>query len=288
MTISPPLVSVVIPVYNRRDYLEECVRSALGQTFKHLEVIVSDNASTDGTLDICRRLAAEDSRVKVFRNAENVGPVKNWLAGLTEATAPITKILFSDDTLDATFLERTLPFLHDPSVAFVYTAALVGVNPQSAAVMYDALPGRRSRMQYLLAALFTSRTPVSPGAALFRTADLRKNLIWDIPSWNGTPFAQHGAGPDLLLHLLTACDYESVVAVDEPLAFFRAHAGSISIESSSTTREAYRQARAWFAKKHLGTAAAYVLVLKEWLLESIRRRHFTSPATFVNRYLRPN
>lgn len=288
MTISPPLVSVVIPVYNRQDYLEECVRSALAQTFRHLEVIVSDNGSTDGTWDICRRLAVEDSRVKVFRNAENVGPVKNWLAGLNEATAPITKILFSDDTLHPTFLERTLPFLHDPSVAFVYTSALMGVNPQSAAVMYNALRGRRSRMQYLLASLFTSRAPLSPGAALFRTADLRRNLVWDIPSWNATPFAQHGAGPDLLLYLLTACDYESIVALDEPLVFFRAHAGSISIENSSTTREAYRQAKAWFTKKHLGIATAYMLVLKEWLLESIRRRHLTSPATFVNRYLRPN
>lgn len=288
MTISPPLISVVIPVYNRQDYLEECVRSALNQTFKNIEVIITDNASTDGTWDICRRLASEDSRVKVFRNAKNVGPVKNWLVGLNEANAPVTKILFSDDTLAPTFFERTLPFLDDPSVAFIYTAALVGVSPQSAVIMYNETRGRRGRIDYLLASLFTSRVPLSPGAALFRTVDLRKNLTWDIPSWNDTPFAQHGAGPDLLLYLLTACEYEHVVALDEPLVFFRAHAGSISIERSSTTREAYRQTKAWFTKRYLGLAAACMLVLKEWLLESIHRRQLTSPLTFINRYLRPN
>lgn len=288
MTNSSPLLSVVIPVYNRQDYLEECIRSALSQTFKHIEVVVSDNCSTDGTWDICLRLAAEDSRVKVFRNEENIGPVKNWLAALNKATGPITKILFSDDTLAPTFLECTLPFLDDPNVAFVYTSALVGLNPQSAAVMYDEIRGRRSRMAYLLASLFTGRVPLSPGAALFRTADLRKNLVWDIPSWNATPFTQHGAGPDLLLYLLTAYDYKFIVALNEPLVFFRAHAGSISIESSRTTREAYRQTKVWFTKEHLGTAAAYILVLKEWLLESIHRRHLTSPVPFINRYLRSN
>ncbi len=73
----PPSVSIAIPTYNRAATLERAVRSALGQTHADLEVVVSDNASTDGTPELLRRLAASDPRLRSVRQDANHGMVAN-------------------------------------------------------------------------------------------------------------------------------------------------------------------------------------------------------------------
>ena len=59
-------VSVIVPIYNAENFIEECAKSILGQTFKNLELILVDDGSKDNSLQICQRIANEDSRVKVF------------------------------------------------------------------------------------------------------------------------------------------------------------------------------------------------------------------------------
>jgi len=73
-----PKVSILIPVFNRKDYIAECIQSALDQTFTDFEVVVVDNASEDGTWEICQQFAANDQRVRIFQNDTNIGPVRNW------------------------------------------------------------------------------------------------------------------------------------------------------------------------------------------------------------------
>jgi hypothetical protein len=75
--------------------------------------------------------------------------------------------------------------------------------------------------------------PVSPGCAIFRMSDIRKNLWLNIPNKVKSDFSMHAIGNDLLLFLLTANDYKYFGYVAEPLSFFRAHEGSISISSKS-------------------------------------------------------
>ena len=94
-----PKVSILVPVYNRVDMIKDCVDSALSQDYLDLEVIVSDNCSTDGTWELCWRLYSDHPKVKLCRNASNVGPVLNWLCAARAATGQYVKILFSDDLL---------------------------------------------------------------------------------------------------------------------------------------------------------------------------------------------
>lgn len=202
------------------------------QTQADLEVIVVDNASTDGSWAIAQEFARSDPRVRISRNPRNLGPVRNWQRCAAEARGELSKLLFSDDAIAPDFLERTVPFLDDPGVGLVTTAANV-----SGEVQYRWRHGRTSSSRYLWNLMFNGRLPVSPCAALLRTADLRRNL---------TDFGRHGIGPDLLLLLRTARQYPAVVHLCEPLVFFRDHADSISRIRRKELAQGYRAARARF------------------------------------------
>lgn len=73
-----PKVSIGLPVYNGEDFLEQAIASILHQDFRDLELIISDNGSTDGTEDICKRFAGSDSRVRYLRSESNRGAAWNY------------------------------------------------------------------------------------------------------------------------------------------------------------------------------------------------------------------
>lgn len=73
-----PLVSIGMPVYNGEKLICEALDSLLAQDFKNFELIISDNASTDRTAEICKMYAARDSRIRYYRNERNIGPVSNF------------------------------------------------------------------------------------------------------------------------------------------------------------------------------------------------------------------
>ncbi len=96
-----PTVSVAIPTYNRHATLGRAVRSALGQTHADLEVVVSDDGSTDGTEELLReRLAAEDERLRVIRQPANLGMVANIEAAGRLARGDHVMLLADDDWLE--------------------------------------------------------------------------------------------------------------------------------------------------------------------------------------------
>jgi len=281
-------VSVVIPVHNREHMLGPCIQSALDQTVSDLEVVIVDNASTDGTWSVCEDFARRDHRVRIFRNATNIGPVRNWQRCINVAQGKYAKILFSDDLMHPTFLERTLPLIQNEDVGLVFTMATIGRDPWCGQTAYKWVNGTRlvPSHAFMRAALFGCEVPVSPGAALFRLEDLRTNLCLDIPSPTMSNFASHGAGIDLLLYLLTARTYKEVAFVDEPLVFFRAHPGSITIASDSTKlRDYYTQARLWFASVYDKGVVLERTIAWAWLAECKTRRRIISPRAFVRRFL---
>jgi glycosyltransferase involved in cell wall biosynthesis len=243
-----PKVSILVPVYNRERLISETLASALSQTLDDIEVLVIDNCSTDATRDVVQQIASRDSRVRFFRNDSNLGPVRNWMACVDRATAPLSKILFSDDLIAPTYLEKTAPLLGNPEISLVYTQACVGTADWQGYLMYNSLRNDCliSRDGFLRVATSLEHfTPVSPGAALFRTADLRKNILYELPGVSTHDFAQSGAGVDWLIYALTALAYPIVAYVAEPLVFFRSHPGSITIAGGARVEKAYLLAKNW-------------------------------------------
>jgi glycosyltransferase involved in cell wall biosynthesis len=109
----PPTVSIGIPTHNRAQTLERALRSVLAQTHPNLEVVISDNASGDGTEELCRALAARDPRVRYLRQAENIGPTANFNALFEAFRSPYVMVLPDDDWLAPNYVERCLMTLRE-------------------------------------------------------------------------------------------------------------------------------------------------------------------------------
>jgi len=106
-----PTITVALPVYNGERFLARALDSILGQTLTDLEVVISDNASTDGTADICEKYAALDGRVRYVRNERNIGAAPNFNRALELARGHFFKWASYDDWLEPTYLERCVEAL---------------------------------------------------------------------------------------------------------------------------------------------------------------------------------
>jgi glycosyltransferase involved in cell wall biosynthesis len=99
-----PKVSIGVPVYNAQHYLEGCLACYLDQDFRDVEIIISDNGSTDGTRAICERIAAADPRVRYHRHEMNHGASWNYNFTLGVAKAPYFKWAAYDDLVSKDFI----------------------------------------------------------------------------------------------------------------------------------------------------------------------------------------
>jgi Glycosyltransferases involved in cell wall biogenesis len=283
------LVSILIPVYNRATILPETIDSALAQTYPNIEVVIADNCSTDGTWEVIQNYARKDTRIKAFRNDSNIGPVRNWLRCVDEAQGEYGKILFSDDLMFPQFLERTVPYLENPEIGFVSTAALIG-ETQDDAVLFYATSGEAQQLSSqcyidLLVPNKQLQIPYSPGAALFRMADIRANLRVEIPTKIPRDFSKNGAGPDVLLFAFTALNYKTVAMLAQAEVFFRSHPGSFTtLDSGNEVTEGYRTAIAWFCKTQLAGKQWASYVARTWLADIKKTRSFISPSKHLCRY----
>ena len=84
-----PLISVIIPVYNVEQYLEQCMTSVLCQTYTHMEILLIDDGSSDNSGRLCDEYAVQDKRVRVLHR-ENGGLMSAWMAGVEMAAGVAT------------------------------------------------------------------------------------------------------------------------------------------------------------------------------------------------------
>ncbi len=120
--MTKPRLSIGLPVYNGEKYLRRCLDSLLGQDFEDFELIISDNASTDGTEGICRLFAKENNRIRYYRSDKNQGATWNFQRVLDLAEGRYFKWAAHDDECHPTMFRRCVEVFEqaDPSVALVY------------------------------------------------------------------------------------------------------------------------------------------------------------------------
>jgi glycosyltransferase involved in cell wall biosynthesis len=241
-----PQVSIVIPTFNRSGMLRRCIDSALAQTFP-CEIVVCDHGSTDDTPTVARSYG---DRIRYVRREQDSGVHFAWLDGVVSAHGEFIHFNFDDDFIAPTFIEKCLALM-GPKVAFCLSSAEI----------------RDDATQQPLAYLFTSLGPtgvypvgrfmshqikefVSPGATLIRRKDILNQLfVGRVPF---SSFEYRGVGPDWLMTAMTTLDYQMFGYVDEPLAVFSSHEGSITIDANKdparkkALRRAYQEARLYY------------------------------------------
>ena len=106
--MNSPKVSICIPTYNGRTHLRECLDSIRAQSFNDFEVLLCDDQSSDGTLDLAREIAGADERFRFISNPRRFGLVGNWNNCIALARGEWIKFVFQDDIIEPACLEKLL------------------------------------------------------------------------------------------------------------------------------------------------------------------------------------
>jgi glycosyltransferase involved in cell wall biosynthesis len=139
-------ILVFVPTYNSEKYLRECLDSVLHQTFQDWECVISDDASTDKSVEIAREYEKTDSRFKVLTHKNNVGAANNWNRAKENNNCFATKILCADDYLMIDALKKQLDILKRNETAIVFSERYV-VFP-SGKKLHPRLPKYASNISF--------------------------------------------------------------------------------------------------------------------------------------------
>lgn len=174
MSTPPPLVSVGLPVRNGAEVIEGALRSVLAQRHEDLELVISDNASTDGTEEICRSYARSDSRVRYHRQPEHIGGLANVVQVMHRARGTFLKWIGDDDWLAPSYLSRCLERLAEDDRLILVTTQQVFLGEDGQA-QTSAYPGRNlssdqpvERFTEILRLLAEGYLPLDPIYGLMR------------------------------------------------------------------------------------------------------------------------
>lgn len=228
--MSVPAISVVLTAYNREQYIGEAIESVLAQTFADFELIVCDDASTDGTVAVAEAYAARDPRIRIVRNAGNRGDYPNRNHAATFARGAYLKYHDSDDVM----YPHCLAVMHGmldaaPEAGFALSAS--GAWPGGPCPML-LTPEQAYQREYLGGGLFH----LGPAAALFRT-DVFRRL-------GGFPLV--GCASDYVFWV-RACRQVPVLLVPGDLFYWRVHPGQESSSAVDQMDKARASLDAWRA-----------------------------------------
>jgi glycosyltransferase involved in cell wall biosynthesis len=185
------LVTIGIPTLNRANYLQIALDSAMAQSYSDLEIVVSNNASTDATAAFLA--SVKDSRVRVVEQKNTLSMVENFNACLTAASGKYFILLSDDDVLEPTAIEQMLNIFEDSErqgerIGFVYCSGKVIDQDGITQSLGNQAPSLESAEE-IIPAFFAGRRSTWPCAILFRKQDLapgydlRFPLMGDATQW---------------------------------------------------------------------------------------------------------
>jgi glycosyltransferase involved in cell wall biosynthesis len=244
-----PTVSIGLPVHNGAAFVAEAIESILAQTFADFELVISDNASTDRTPEICRGYAAADRRIRFYRQETNIGAAPNFNLVFHRSSGKYFKWAAHDDLIRPTYLERCVAALEAQPDAVLCQPIVEIVDGAGAREIYDhgAFGTGASRQSDRLAARLRARRCTEVFGVIRRAALCGTALIGD----------HVGADRTLLLELALRGRFLTIPEIlfvnrDHPARFTRRH------------RTLHAQA-AWYA----AAGGSQRRVLRTWILYAI-------------------
>lgn len=226
------MVSICIPTYNGARYMEACLDSVLNQTYKNIEILAVDDGSTDATFEILERYAANDQRIRLVRNEQNLGLVGNWNRCIELARGEWIKFVFQDDLIAPTCVQEMLTASTPDTWLTICRRAFIFEDgtPEATRRYYEQHPDPER-------VFGVGVTYVPPGVVCENAIDMFGVNFFGEPTATlirREAFARHGLfNPDLAM----ICDTEYWVRLashygftylPKTLASFRVHTGSTS------------------------------------------------------------
>lgn len=232
MSPSPPKVSVGLPVYNGERYLGLAIEAILAQTFKDFELVICDNCSTDRTQEICERFAAQDDRVRYYRNPKNVGAGPNYDRTFELSSGEYFKWMAHDDLIAPTFLEKCVAAMDSDPAAVLCHAKVELINADGqVTASYD--PGINNTMSERVSDRFAAVIiPIHMCTDFFGV--IRRTAL------EGSPLHGKYPGSDQTLLAVLALRGRYLL-IDEQLFQNRAH------EERYSDGVSYKDRAEWFA-----------------------------------------
>ena len=218
-------ISVCIPTYNSARYLPEAIESVFAQDYGAYELVVCDNASNDGTQEVCARYG--DPRFRYLRFDNHVGQAANWNRCLREARGDLVVLLHADDALYPTFLGRAATVLMEQKEVVFVHSAVEHVDAEGRPLFVTRLFPEHRLLdgEEVFRTLLLEGCVVNPaGTMVRRTAYQRVGLFTEAVVW----------GVDW--HMWLRLSLEGTVAyLAHPLARYREHAesGTASVIASA-------------------------------------------------------
>ena len=240
------LVSICIPVYNGEKYLNECILSALNQSYQHLEVLIIDDGSTDRSIDIVSLFVKSDSRVRLIKNEINLGLVGNWNKCINEASSNWIKFLFQDDTLSYNCVELMFNACSEDDTLLCVCSRNFLIDENSTPFYKDYFTNK----VVTLTQFFAERQVITPNVlASIAKKYLLKNFIAEPIAilFNKTIVSKVGYYNEDLVQLV---DYEFTLRVGlnyrtsflpDKLATFRVHFNSTSSNQAISDKRLKRE-----------------------------------------------
>ncbi len=230
--VNAPLVSICIPVYNTEKYLDTTLDCVLNQTYKNIEVIFSNNCSTDRSVEVIEK--RKDPRVKIFHNDVNIGLVPNFRKVLTYAKGEYVMFLGADDGIEPDAVEKCLHVLEKHSDVVLVNTYIRVINDENKTVAIKKFPfvkGRLSSWWAIRSTLFYGLNIIGePNGSLFR-----KSAYDKIPE----PKFKNGCNWTLDMDMKNELFLQGNTYIyPEPLGWFR-----LSSQSNSNINLKTRQAK---------------------------------------------
>ncbi len=233
--LNEPLVSVIIPTYNRPDYLKEAIKSAVNQTYKNIEIIVSDDASPDNPQKLIESF--QDPRIRFRRNSKNLGISLNVIGAFQEAKGKYVASLNDDDVWNDDFLEKLVPQLDaNPNLVVAFSDHYI-MDPDGkinhAATEENTQRWKRDQLKQGIYEPFYEIGLVHQAVPSAVATVIRKDAI----EWNDFP-PQMGPFWDLYLTYLACRNGGGAYYSPERLARYRVHSQSESMISGGVSSQA--------------------------------------------------
>ena len=232
MTKNPPIVSVIIPVYNVSKYLNSCVESIIRQTYKNMEIILVDDGSTDNSGILCDEWKTKDQRIKVFHK-QNEGLNMARSSGFELSVGDYITFVDSDDLLHIDTIKNTVSIATKERVDTVIYQFIefsdqekVNLSSPIAGDDYDIRQSTESAFRLLIANEYENLYPMTAWGKLYRR-NLIETVDWSVSNFRA--FEDNFFTPQIFDKI------NSFAILKQQFYFYRRNASSVSVLSKTIT-----------------------------------------------------